>query len=130
MATLYRLAPPAGFGAGTRVHALPFQRRISVPGVRVVSLPVSPTAQPLDAEATATPNKLPPADGVGLSTRFHPEPSQRAISVLGLALSNGPACPTAQVLRADAAATAKSVPPAAEDTRAIPGRAWDPGRCQ
>src|SRR5215472_15728310 len=121
-ATLYRVAPPAGVGLGTCVQEVPFQRRISVLVLVPVALPVSPTAHPLCAEVTVTPYRLPPDAGVGLDTRFHALPSHRAISVLGLALNAGPACPTAHAFRAEVAATASRNPLAERDTARIPGR--------
>jgi hypothetical protein len=55
----------------TCVHALPFQRRITLP-----------TAQALLAEVAVTPSRESSGPGLGLGTRFHALPFQCKIKVL------------------------------------------------
>ncbi len=80
-ATEKRTPPPAEVGLGTRVHAVPFQRRISVLGLRLPQA-LQPAAQTLDAEVAATASSAAPPAGFGLGTRVHAAPFQRRISVL------------------------------------------------
>ncbi len=49
-ATPLTTAPPTGVGLGTRLHTLPFQRRI-----RVLAMTPNPTAHAFRAEVAATP---------------------------------------------------------------------------
>jgi hypothetical protein len=93
-ATPKRLLLAPGLGLDTRVHTLPFQRRISVLS------PLVPAAQVLLAEVAATPESSPPPAGVGLGTCVQAVPFQCAIRVLGLEML--PSLPTAQALAAAA----------------------------
>lgn len=74
------LAP--GSGLGTRIHAVPFHRSISV--LSLEPKIVEPTAQALPAELAATPSRVASDPGLGLDIRFHAAPFHRSISVLPL----------------------------------------------
>jgi hypothetical protein len=70
----------SGFGLGTRFHAVPFHRSISVLSLEPEI--VEPTAQALPAELVVTPSRVASDPGLGLDTRFHAVPFHRSISVL------------------------------------------------
>src|SRR5262249_7078266 len=70
-ATPTRKLLPAEAGLGTRRHAVPFQRMITVLPVRLVRVPTEPTAQALLAEVAATSVRRLCRPGRGPGTRRH-----------------------------------------------------------
>src|ERR1022692_1190311 len=122
-ATLLRNAY-RGCGVGTRFHAAPFQRTITVlAGLNLVES-VQPTAQALRAETAATPLRVAPVPGLGLGPRFHEVPFQCMIRAFQSGSSSSPGgevWPTAHTLPEEVAATAYSRPSASCRTTA-PGR--------